>query len=59
MATLKVQIEPLEVPKTVVVKVGTQYIEVPVKDLSPEEVEELANDFVAALLAQVAEGPAE
>jgi capsular polysaccharide biosynthesis protein len=56
---LKVQIEPLEVPKTVVVKVGTQYIEVPVKDLSPEEVEELANDFVAALLAQVAEGPAE
>jgi hypothetical protein len=55
----EVRIEPLEVPQKVHVKVGGQWVEVPISELDPSEVEELANDFVAALLAQVAEGPAE
>jgi hypothetical protein len=59
MATLKVQIEPLEVPKKVLVKVGGQWVEVPISELDPTEVEDLATEFVNALMAQTQESAAE
>ncbi len=49
MATYEAKIVPLTIPTFVLVQVGKQSIEVPIDELSEEQLSELAEEFMKRL----------
>jgi len=54
MATLQVKIEPFVVPDTVFATVGSETVEVSIKELDVDTIATLIEEFSAALMEQVA-----
>lgn len=54
MATLTLEVEPLEVPTTVTVRVGSEVVEVSISELDETTITSLLEDFTDSLLQQVA-----
>lgn len=49
MATFQGEITPLPIPPAVQVKVGKQWVEVPVEELSEQQLSDLAEEFTQRL----------